>query len=565
MQSRISCCNILAVYLAVRLISLDFQDVSKNKFTDSDGLGYYMYLPSVFIYQDITHYKWLPDIEKQYHVYGGERAFQISQHKNGNYVTNYLGGVAIMQAPFFFVGHLVAISSVFKADGFSAPYQLAIGFAPFVYLCFFLFLLRSILLRYYDDYTTAIGLVLMFLGSNAIEYIAVEAGQCHGYILPLYVLIIYLSIKWHSTPKFSTALGIGLTIGLATIMRPTELIMIFVPLFWNTHTKEAKDKKWQLVNRHRTHIMYAGLGCLIASLPQILYWYYVTGSFINTIGSKWRFLDPYWRVIVGWEKGWFIYTPITILFVLGLFFMKKYPFRKSVIWFCIINIWIIISWNNWHYGGSYSTRALVQSYPVFALALTAIVGLILKTRWRSILYIVGMYLICVNIFQVWQYRKTIIHYRDMNFEYYKAVYLNRNPTPLDMSLLDGGERLDITMNHQKVLMEIDSTVSISHSTPIYKANLSDHENFEMGIEVYLDLLIKSGYWTGKIYIQYFKNDEIVQENRFRTFHAMTEKGKRNIYQMQTVVPNSADRIEVGFLETEFEGMLYEGKVVEHLF
>ncbi|MGK0317791.1 MAG: hypothetical protein ACI86M_004037, partial [Saprospiraceae bacterium] len=39
----------------------------------------------------------------------------------------------------------------------------------------------------------------------------------------------------------------------------------------------------------------------------------------------------------------------------------------------------------------------------------------------------------------------------MNRAYYKAVYLDKNPTPLDMSLMDGGQVLSSSMDQQKVL------------------------------------------------------------------------------------------------------------------
>jgi hypothetical protein len=75
---------------------LDFDQPEKNMFTDSDGLGYYIYLPAIFIYQDIAKYKWLPEIHEKYNAYGAEQPFQISKYKNENYVTNYLGGVAVL-------------------------------------------------------------------------------------------------------------------------------------------------------------------------------------------------------------------------------------------------------------------------------------------------------------------------------------------------------------------------------------------------------------------------------------------------------------------------------------
>ncbi|MFT6334732.1 MAG: hypothetical protein ACJATI_001477 [Halioglobus sp.] len=565
MLSRISCIAILTIYVIVRFLSLDFDQPEKNMFTDSDGLGYYIYLPAIFIYADITKYEWLPEIHEKYNVYGGEEPFQIGKHKNGNYVTNYLGGVAVLQLPFFTAGHLVSKMTDYPSDGFSPPYQFAIGIAPIFYLVLCLFLLRKVLLTYYDDTTVAVTLALVLLATNAVEYIAIEAGQSHGYVLPLYALVLYLSMLWHNKPSGKIAFALGATIGLATIMRPTELIMVLIPILWNTHNKEEKSKKWALVRSNRSHLIYAFLGGVLGGGLQVVYWLYVTGNFIQTVGSKWRFLDPYWRVLVGWEKGWFIYTPITIFFVVGLFFLKNRPFKKSVVWFCVINIWIIISWNNWRYGGSYSTRALVQSYPVFAFAFAGFVSWVLSKKWKYLFLGFGLYLIGVNLFQVWQYRQNIIHYDDMNRAYYKAVYLDKNPTPLDMSLMNGGQVLSSSMDQQKVLFSIDSETEVNGKEILWQYTIPEyHSNTNGGLEVHLDLLVKQGYWSGKIYVRFSNRGEEVSLYTFRTFHAMTEYQKRNKYVMQLVVPRRADKVEIGFLGDGFQGIVFEGEVLEIL-
>jgi hypothetical protein len=127
------------------------------------------------------------------------------------------------------------------------------------------------------------------------------------------------------------------------------------------------------------------------------------------VGSKWFFLNPWWRVLFGPEKGWFLYTPIALVMVAGFFFMKKYPFRKAVLTFCLLNIWIIISWSDWKYGASYSTRALTQSYPVFALALACVID-----RWFSwsrlkwLLPVIGVGLIFLNFYQMDIYNQGIL-------------------------------------------------------------------------------------------------------------------------------------------------------------
>lgn len=535
--------GIIAVAIIIRLVSIDFSKLDKYVITNYDGLGYYMYLPAIFIYNDITEFKWIEAVDEKYNVVGDDWLFQISKHENGNYVTKYLGGIAILQLPFFAAAHAYASVTDYPADGFSVPYQVALSFGTVVYFVLILLLLRRILLKYYDDEAVAVTLVLLFLASNAIEYIAIEAGHSHGYLLLMYTLIIWLSIKWHQNPTKGLAFLTGLVIGLATIMRPTELIIFLIPLLWNTHSKEAAKEKWSLVKKHRSHIALAVFGAFLGALPQIAYWMYVVDSPIHTVGSKWYFLNPYFRVIFGWQKGWFIYTPVTIFFVLGLFFMKGKPFRKSVIWFCLLNIWIVISWSVWRYGGSYSTRALVQSYPVFALALAGIITWIFNTRFKVLFYLLAIYLTAVNLFQIWQYRQGILRHDEMNRAYYQSVYLDYNPTALDMSLLDDGERFNLNCESSHYYNNVVSKESIDSGVAFFHAQIPEDER----VDIKMDIRSTKGFWRGFIVIPIIdKSGNEIEVRKFRMFNHLTKHNEINQFHIQLKMPKGADQLKMKF-------------------
>ena len=551
--------GIIAIAIFIRIVSIDFSRLDKYVITNYDGLGYYMYLPAIFIYQDITEFKWIDEIDEKYNVVGDDWLFQIGKLENGNYVTKYLGGISILQLPFFAAAHGFALVSDYPADGFSPPYQLALSFATPVYFVLILLLLRRILLRYYDDEVVAVTLVLLFLASNAIEYTAIEAGHSHGYVLLMYTLIIWLSIQWHQKPSSKIALFTGLVIGLATIMRPTELIIFLIPLLWGTHSKEAAQTKWALVKKYKNHIGWVVFGALLGALPQMIYWMYVTGSPIHTVGSKWYFLNPYFRVLFGWQKGWFIYTPVSILFVLGLFFMKGKPFKKSVIWFCLLNIWIVISWSVWRYGGSYSTRALVQSYPVFALALAGIITWIFNTKYKTLFYLLALYMTCVNLFQIWQYRQGILRHDEMNRAYYQAVYLDKNPTHLDMSLLDGGERMNVNCASTNYYKNSVSKKAIWSGNPFFDSEVVEHE----WIDIKIDLRSKKGFWNGFIVVSVKDEEGVdIEVKKFRMFNHLTKHNKLNRYHMQLKVPEGASRLEIKLGGGEMVSAEVRGLVVK---
>lgn len=295
--SFLACCLISLVLLQYRISYSGINSDRSLKITTWDALGYYMYLPATFIYKDVTELKWFGDIDSKYGLSGGT-LYQAQRAKNGNYVFKYLGGVAIMEAPFFFIAHVFALNSDYPPDGFSPPYQYALAFGILLYFLLSIFLLRKILLIYFSDATTAITLLLVALATNIIQYVAIDNGASHGPIFPLYVLILYTTIKWHTKPGIFWAVAIGIIFGLTCISRPTEAVMLFIPLLWGTQTKESAKEKWALVKQYKNHIYFLLVATFIAVLPQLIYWKITTGGFIYDVGSKWKFLNPFFRVIV---------------------------------------------------------------------------------------------------------------------------------------------------------------------------------------------------------------------------------------------------------------------------
>lgn len=389
-----------------------------------DAFGYYVYLPSAIIYHDMTSVDWVKPVDSLYHVNSGYQLYQVTQEDNGNYVFKYLGGVALLQMPFFLIAHWTVPSLGYPADGFSLPYQWGIIAATFFYAFLGLWLLRRLLLHYFNDTTTALTLIMVALGTNWLQYVCVDSALSHAYIFPMYALILLLSRKWHETPAMTTAFAIGWVIGLATMSRPTEAIMLFIPLLWGTQDKAAARAKWSLVAAHKPHLVATVAGGLLGILPQIIYWKYAAGSFIYDVGSRWFFLNPWFRVLFGFEKGWFIYTPVTIFFVVGFWFMKNRPFQRSVIVFCLLNLWIITAWADWKYGASYSCRALIQSYPVFALPFAAVAAHFLKSRWRPAIWVVCAYCLVLNLIQIYQYNNGMLQFEENAFELYWRAYMN---------------------------------------------------------------------------------------------------------------------------------------------
>jgi hypothetical protein len=539
--SLIACAVICIVLVTFRVAFLDVKG-KPIKVTEWDAFGYYIYLPATLIYHDATELRWLTGIDKTYAVTGGN-GWQAEKLTNGKYVFKYLGGVALMELPFFAAGHVIAKLTGSPQDGFSPPYQYALAFGIIVYCTLAVLLLRRVLLYYFSDEAVAVTLLMVCLATNFIQYAAVDNAQSHAYLFPLYVLILFTTRSWHLRPRWSTALAIGYIIGLATMTRPTEAIMLFIPLMWDTQDPVCRKEKWQKVANHKSHLYAAVIGGILGIAPQLIYWKTATGDFLYDVGSRWDFLNPHFRVLFGWEKGWFIYTPITVFFLIGMFLLKKASFRNSVLWFCLLNIYIIIAWHEWRYGGSYSPRALIQSYPLFALPMATFVEAAMKWRVKLFAYALFLFLLFVNLFQTVQYNKTILHYDDMNRAYYERIYLNTHPTPFDISMLDTN---DFLKNEQRYTLSerfsIDTSISLIVS-PNTKGivcgtefNLSKEK--DSWLKISAEVAAPNSAWMAYLHADITTDKESINR-KVRLFAPLIKNDAPNQYGMYVHLPQAA--------------------------
>lgn len=536
---------ISAFLLCTRIFYTDQNEKLPIKVTTWDALGYYLYLPSTHIYNDDTSFKWFAAIDSTYQLSGGT-FYQAQPHSNGHLVYKYLRGVSILQAPFYFSAHLYAkFSKHYPADGFSLPYQYAIAYAALFYCILALFLLRTVLLRYYKDSVVALTLFGLILASNAIQYIAIEGGQSHAYIFALYAFVLYTTIRWHETYKLGWMFLTGLIIGLATISRPTELIMLFIPLLWQLNDKTLWNEKWSILRKNRWQIPLCILGGLIGILPQLMYWKRITCSWIYDVGSKWDFLNPHFRVLFGWEKGWFIYTPISIFFVLGFWFLKGKKFKTAVVTFCLLNIYIIIAWHIWRYGGSYSTRALVQSYPVFALPLAGYIDYVWTKKLKWFFGLLCAYLIGLNTIQIYQYNKGILHYDEMNAQYYAAIYLDLYPTALDMSLLDTDVHItdEYHYTHQTIVKQ-NRAVELTSNPILYQDTLKIQTNYHHHfVNINASINSFNNLWGQHLLVTAVSNSDTTSQH-FRLNHPLAKENKPNQYSCFVELPKSDSNIVI---------------------
>jgi hypothetical protein len=128
------------------------------------------------------------------------------------------------------------------------------------------------------------------------------------------------------------------------------------------------------------------------------------------------------------------------LAIVGFLFLKKkapdlfYP----ILVFTILNIYLVFSWWCWWYGGSFSARALIESYALLSVPMGATVERLWKsgTLARVASSLIIIFFIYVNMFRSRQYRISLLHYESTSKELYWAVFLSNEKPGNYEELLD---------------------------------------------------------------------------------------------------------------------------------
>lgn len=435
----------VVVLLSVGLLT--FRSISlPTKALTWDVFGYYLYLPATFIYDDpgLADAGWLDNIMDEYRP--SATLYQLVNGTDGKRVIKYTSGLALLWVPFFFLAHWLAQWLGYPADGFSLPYQLVLSYAGILWAIAGLLLLRKILIRYFDEKVTSVTLLLIGIGTNYFQLTAFDGTLLsHNFLFTLYALLVYSTIRWYERPGYGHSFLIGLSCGLITLIRPSEVICVLIPLLWNTTSWRQFTFRFKILKFSFNHVSAFILPAIAVGAVQLIYWKTTSGSWLfysyDNPGEGFRFFPPYiFEFLFSFRKGWFIYTPVMIFAFIGFYHLYKWgkSWNLAIITFILLDIWIISAWSCWWYaGGSFSSRAILPAYVLLSLPLAAFTERIMGGRLKWIAAGFALLLILLNLFQTWQFEAGIIDKERMTLPYYQAVFgkVNVDKEKLDHLLL----------------------------------------------------------------------------------------------------------------------------------
>jgi hypothetical protein len=402
------------------------QKWKNNEILCGDMVHLYIYLPAIFIYHDI-HLNYinnnLPEL-----VFKGS-AFPNTTEDGKHHVSKMGCGYSIMVLPFFLIAHAIAPLTLDAPNGYTHIYGMFVCIGIFIYFLIALVYQRKILLHFFDERTAAFTLIAIGLGTNLYLYTSYSPGNPHVLNFCLFSILIWKTIQWHQKQTIKTSVIIGLLLGLITLIRPNDLVIVLFPLLYGIYDKRTLIEKVRIIINNKIELLFVLICFFIAILPQLIIWKIQTGSFIYYSYNNEKFYFNHPHLIDGFfsfRNGMFIYTPIMLLILPGFVYAwKKYKnIALATTTFFLINSIIVFSWWCWWYGGSFGIRAMVESYAVLIIPFGCFVkgiGMNNKIKKYSLIVLLVLFVL-LNQFQTLQSQTSLLHYSDMTFKTYKLIF-----------------------------------------------------------------------------------------------------------------------------------------------
>jgi hypothetical protein len=363
-----------------------------NPWVRGDGVGYYAFARAPLIQHNLD---FTEDYRHANEAFRGPRLDENNQPRSefrtptGHLDNHFTVGPAILWTPFLLVAHggvllARALGSPVAADGFSAPYRIAMALATAIYGFLGLLLAFRLARHYVQERWALLATIAVWWASSLPVYMYFNPSWSHAQSAFAVALFLWY---WHHTLS-SRSLAQWLILALITGLmlnvyyaNATVLAVLVVEavrhyyLAFRSDASAASNSTSSVPQLLLRHFLFAAV-VLACMLPTLITRYLVYGNAFESgyIPLRdWLWSSPaFLQVLFSSNHGLLAWTPILLFAIVGLFIFWRWqrragtPFLAAFLAFYLL----IACYPDWAGISSFGNRFFVSLTPLFILGLS---------------------------------------------------------------------------------------------------------------------------------------------------------------------------------------------------
>jgi hypothetical protein len=362
-----------------------------NPWVRGDGVGYYAFARAPMIEHNLD---FTEDYRHANEGFRGPRVDEYGQPKSdfrtptGHLENHFTVGPAILWSPFLLLAHVGvliarAMGSSVAADGFSAPYRIAMAFATAFYGFLGLLIAFRLARQYVEERWAFLATIAVWWASSLPVYMYFNPSWSHAHSSFVVALFLWY---WHQT-RSSRSVAQWLILALITglmlnVYYPNAMVLAVLAVealrqyyaAFRRTVGEAGSEIPRLTDLLVHHLLFATV-LLICLLPTFITRYLVYGGAFESAYvplRDWNWFSPHFlAVLFSSNHGLLSWTPVLLLSVAGLFlFWRREPLVGAPFLAAFLAFYLFIScYPDWAGISSYGNRFFVSLTSLFILGL----------------------------------------------------------------------------------------------------------------------------------------------------------------------------------------------------
>jgi hypothetical protein len=387
-----------------------------NPWVRGDGVGYYAFARAPLIEHNFN-------FEHDYiSANTGIREARLDEHgrpkgifrtRTGHLDNHFTVGPAMLWTPFLLLAHggvllARALGAQVPADGFSAPYRLAMAVGTAFWGFLGLLLSFRLARQYVEDVWAFLATISIWWASSLPVYMYFNPSWSHAHSAFAVSLFVFY---WHRTreqrtPRQWLALALIAGLMLNVYYANAMLLMILVVEALRDYAAALRGRAAATVSQLiAMHFLFA-LVTLLCLIPTFFTRYIVYGGPFETgygAVQNWAWRSPHFiAVLFSSEHGLFSWTPLLLLATVGLvLFQWREPRVGTPLLAAGLAFYIFIAcYPDWAGISSFGNRFFVSLTPLFILGLSVFLQRV-AALFRSRRAAVAALSLALALFVVW--------------------------------------------------------------------------------------------------------------------------------------------------------------------